>query len=198
MDPSNAYEKFALEFIDIRGGSKEGIGVSSVQNWLKGFSKDAEILDLGCGTGLPITKVLIDAKMRVYGIDSSPGLLRQFRKNFPQAPVACEAVEESPFFHRCFDGILAWGLVFLLNEDAQLHLFLKIAESLKPNGRLLFTAPEEECVWKDQLTSQESRSLGSQRYTEALENAGLILVNKFEDEGGNHYFEAVKQIASQS
>ena len=33
----------------------------------------------------------------------------RFRRNFPGAQAECAAVEDSTFFHRTFDGIVAWG-----------------------------------------------------------------------------------------
>jgi SAM-dependent methyltransferase len=62
------------------------------------------VLDLGCGSGLPITKVLIDEGLNVHAVDASPTLVQAFRKNFPETPVLCEAVEDPLFFERAFDG----------------------------------------------------------------------------------------------
>ncbi|MGV8135743.1 MAG: class I SAM-dependent methyltransferase [Mangrovibacterium sp.] len=70
------------------------------------------VLDLGCGTGIPISKVLIDAGMIVYGIDASPTLINEFRRNFPNNPVACEPAENSSFFTCKFDAIISWGIDF--------------------------------------------------------------------------------------
>lgn len=119
MDQSNGYEGVAASFINGRGRSVEGIGVSSVYKWVKTLPPNSKVLDLGCGTGLPITKVLVDAEMETYGIDASPSLVKSFRKNFPGIPVVCEAVEDSLLFEKEFDAIIACGLLFLLPEEIQ-------------------------------------------------------------------------------
>ena len=68
------------------------------------------MLDLGCGHGAPISRVLLEEGLDLYAIDASPKLVDAFREHFPQVPVRCEPVEESDFFGRRFDGVIAWGL----------------------------------------------------------------------------------------
>jgi cyclopropane fatty-acyl-phospholipid synthase-like methyltransferase len=190
MDRSNGYEKIAKIFIRGRGKAIHGIGASSVRAWVRGLPKQSTLLDLGCGTGIPISKVLMDEAMIVYGVDASPTMVKTFRKNFPNIPVACEAAEESSFFNRQFDGIVAWGLMFLLPVETQERLIQKAAQALHPGGRLLFTATRKEHTWKDAMTDQRSISLGAARYRELIVASGLLPVEEFEDEGENYYFHA--------
>jgi 2-polyprenyl-3-methyl-5-hydroxy-6-metoxy-1,4-benzoquinol methylase len=192
MDKSNGYERIATFFIKARGQGANGIGASSVRHWVNTLTPDAAVLDLGCGTGIPITKILIDAGMNVYGIDASPTLVEAFRLNFPNTPVACEAVEESLFFNQKFDAIIAWGLLFLLPTEVQGIVIQKAANALQVGGKLLFTAPGKKGEWSDILTGQNSISLGAEKYRALLRASGLSLIEEFEDEGENHYYHAVK------
>lgn len=192
MSKPNNYESVAKAFIKIRGQGIDGIGTSAVRMWAQRLPRASAVLDLGCGTGIPITKVLIDEGLTVYGIEASPTLVRTFHKNFPDVPIACEYAEDSPFFHRNFDAIIAWGLIFLLSADNQTTLLRKMAKALRIGGKLLFTAPSEIVKWEDILTGQQSRSLGAEKYKEILLDSGLSLIGKFEDEGQNHYYNAVK------
>jgi len=192
MDKSNGYENIAKRFIQIRGEEIDGVGRSSVQNWIKSIPKNSIMLDLGCGTGIPISKVLVENKMKVYGIDASPTLISEFRKNLPDIPVECKAVENSDFFNIKFDAIIAWGLIFLLTSDNQIKLLQKIGNSLNLGGKLLFTAPKHKTEWTDILTKKKSRSLGAKKYEQILSNFGLTVIQEFKDEGENHYFEAIK------
>ena len=134
----------------------------------------------------------MDEGLDVFGIDASPTMVKAFRQNFPDTPVACEAAEESLFFNRLFDGIVAWGLLFLLPEVAQETIIQKSAKALRTGGRFLFTAPEKKVQWKDGMTDQLSISLGAERYKELLTVSGLSLLEELEDEGENHYFLTVK------
>ena len=85
--------------------------------------------------------------------------------------------------------------MLLLSEDDQRKLINKVAEALGPGGRFLFTAPHQKCEWKDVLTGQRSVSLGKAQYERLLDEAGMHLNNTCMDEGGNHYFGAVRRSA---
>ncbi len=190
MDASNGYEQAADQFIKTRNLN---IGISCLEYWAKGLSAQAAILDLGCGTGFPVTDTLLKQGMLMYGIDASPTLVCHFRQNFPGVPIACEAVEESSFFDRQFDGIVACGLLFLLSADVQKEVLRKSARALKSGGKLLFTAPVPAATWKDHLTHNESVSLGAETYKNLLTELGMNLIEEFEDEGNNHYYHARKK-----
>jgi hypothetical protein len=72
--------------------------------------------------------------------------------------------EESSFFGRTYDGVVAVGLLFLLEEDVQRALINKVAAVTKPGGRFLFTAPLQKVAWRDLTTGRESVSLGDEEY----------------------------------
>ncbi|HKV73491.1 MAG TPA: class I SAM-dependent methyltransferase [Gemmatimonadales bacterium] len=191
-DRSNGYERVAGEFLAGRGSGKGyGIGTNEVRAWATGLPRGAAVLDLGCGAGLPLTAVLVEAGLEVAGIDASATLLAAFRRRFPEVPAACEAVEDSDFFGRRFDAVLAWGLFFLLPARTQEGLIARIAERLNEGGRLLFTAPAPQVTWSDAMTRQPSRSLGADRYRRLLAAAGFGTVREYEDEGENHYYDAM-------
>jgi SAM-dependent methyltransferase len=189
-DPSNGYEAIALEFIARR--ERSGIGAATVRAWARSLNPRTSILDLGCGHGVPISAALMDDGFDVYGIDSSPTLTAMFRDRFPRAHLACEAVDDSNFFDRKFDAIVAVGLMFLLSADVQDRLILRVAQALNSGGRFLFTAPAEACTWKDVLTGHHSLSLGAEAYKVLLSDAGLALVDEYLDEGDNHYYDSRK------
>lgn len=195
-NPSNGYEGVAQEFLARRGsGRSAGVGVKEVRRWAQSLPRGAAVIDVGCGPGFPITEVLVAEGLNVYGVDAAPSFVEAFRRNLPNTPVACEAVQESRFFGRTFDAVLAWGLMFLLTAEDQPRLIQKFAEILAPGGRLLFTSVAKPAVWNDAMTGLESRSLGAEEYRRLLGAAGLSVSNEYEDEGENHYFDAVKERA---
>ncbi len=192
-DPSNGYEAIAAEFIAGRGARPDvGVGVGTVREWARALRPGSSVLDLGCGPGYPIASVLVEVGLDVYGVDASPTMVEQFRTRFPAVPVECEAVETSDFFGRKFDAVIAWGLLFLLSPTAQTDVIQRVAAVLESGGRFLFTAPLQVCEWSDVMTDRRSESLGVEAYRRHLEAAGLRLDGEAEDEGGNHYYMAVK------
>src|SRR5215467_8729482 len=187
MDKSNGYESIASVYINGRGQAINGIGTSCVRSWAKTLPKKSTVLDIGCGTGKPVSKIFVDKGMVVYGIDASPTMVKTFRQNFPASPVVCEAAEESSFFGRKFDGIISWGLIFLLPRLAQEIVIQKSATALDIGGRFLFTSVRNKTEWKDGMAEKNSLSLGAEEYRELIREAGLLLIDEFEDEGENYY-----------
>lgn len=188
-DKSNGYEEVADAFIAQRNPA---IGVATVRQWSEVFPRSSSVLDLGCGHGVPISQALIHQGFSVYGVDASPKLIGAFRQRFPSASGECGAVEDSGFFGRAFDGVIAWGLIFLLPADIQAALIGKVAKALKPGGKFLFTAPEKAVTWQDSLTGRESNSLGAEEYRRILLSEGFVLGGGGSDEGDNHYYLASK------
>jgi SAM-dependent methyltransferase len=189
-DPSNGYEDAALLFLERR--RRSNIGAATVRTWCRSLLPGAAVLDLGCGSGVPISQTVVDEGIAVYGVDSSPTLCAAFQRNFPGAHVACESVEESAFFNKGFDGVVAWGLTFLLPAESQLELVRRVARTLSSRGRFLFTAPTQVCTWTDVLTGRTSQSVGDAAYRSAFDASGLSLVAEYVDEGENHYYDAAK------
>ncbi len=97
-DKSNGYESIAEIFIKGRGRAVNGIGSSAARALARTFNKGSVVLDLGCGTGIPVTKILLEAGLNAYAVDASLKMAEDFRQNFPDVPISCESVEES------FDG----------------------------------------------------------------------------------------------
>jgi SAM-dependent methyltransferase len=194
MDRSNGYEAVSEIFLAGRGSRNRsaGIGVRQVRNWARTLPRGGSVIDLGCGSGFPITSVLVDEGLDVFGVDAAPTLVAAFQHNLPGTPIICEAVQESKFFGRTFDAVLAWGLMFLLKAEDQHLLIRRFGEILVPGGRLLFTSPTQPVVWKDAMTGLESRSLGEEQYRALLGTVGISVAKEYEDEGENHYFDAIK------
>jgi SAM-dependent methyltransferase len=188
-DCTHGYDPLAKVFAASRS---KVVGVPEVQRWVEQLRAPAEVLDVGCGPGVPLTAALIEASCRVWAVDASPQMVALFTARFPDVPVACEPVESMTHFGRQFDGVLAWGLVFLLEPDQQRAAIARLADAVASGGQLLFTAPAQACEWRDVLTGEESRSLGAPEYRRLLERHGLAPVHELDDSGENHYYVAAR------
>ena len=193
MDRSNGYESISAEWLARRGNSQtrsNAIGVKEVRKWARKLRHGSSVIDLGCGPGLPITRVLVEEGLDVFGVDAAPSFVAAFQRNLPGTPILCEAIQESSLFDRTFDAVLAWGLMFLLKAEDQRRLIERFAEILVPGGRLLFTSTALPAVWNDVMTGLESHSLGTAKYKRLLEEVGISVTEEYEDVGENHYFDA--------
>jgi SAM-dependent methyltransferase len=190
-DGSNGYEGIARIYIAGRGTRAlvgDSIGAATVRAWAQAFPPGATLLDLGSGPGEPSTRILREAGLATYAVDASSTMVAAFRERFPGVPIEHNTVEASAFFDRTFDGVLAWGLLFLLQPVTQALVIEKVARALNPGGRFLFTAPKEPLEWEDAMTGRQSQSLGAQTYERLMRDAGLTWVTEALDEGENHYY----------
>lgn len=188
-DASAGWDEVAEQFMAVRSA----VGTALVRSWAADcLPAAATILDVGCGSGVPIATALVQDGFRVWGVDAAPRLIAAFRQELPEMRAACEAAQTSAFFDRTFAGVIAIGLIFLLDEREQRQLLKNVGRALRPGGRFLFTAPAQACRWRDTLTRRPSLSLGTEAYAEHLAAAGLRVIGCQADEGGNNYFDVIR------
>lgn len=105
---------------------------------VEGLEPGAGVLDLGCGTGRPVAEHLIGRRFRVVGVDQSEGMLEIARRVVPEAELIhgdMLGVE----FGGGFSAAVAWDSIFHVGRAHHPAVFRKLAESLKPGGRLLLS-----------------------------------------------------------
>ena len=59
------------------------IGAKEVRQWAKTLPTASSVIDLGCGPGFPITVVLVEEGLRVFGVDAAPSFVAAFQRNLP-------------------------------------------------------------------------------------------------------------------
>jgi SAM-dependent methyltransferase len=140
--------------------------------WLNGFlglmPPGAPVLDIGCGSGEPVARYLIEQGSEVTGVDSSPGLIDICKGRFPEQDWIVADMRTLALGRR-FDGILAWNSFFHLSPDDQRRMFPIFAAHAAPNAALMFTSGpshgevigtyRDEPLYHASLDGDEYRSL---------------------------------------
>jgi cyclopropane fatty-acyl-phospholipid synthase-like methyltransferase len=109
--------------------------------------KGARVLDLGCGTGMPMMNYLLSQGMHVTGVDASYRMLDIARNNLPSADFV-QADMRQVSLNRKFDAIIAWHSFFHLPSEDQPSMFNIFKSHLNTGGVLLFTSGKEHGeVW---------------------------------------------------
>jgi len=143
---ANPYDLVAEEFARARTAFRER---GYVEAFAALAAPGAAILDLGCGTGVPIARHLLDCGFRVTGVDSSAAMLAHARRNCPEARLE-RADMLALDLAGPYGGIVAWDSVFHVPRAAHARLFAEVARLLAPRAPLLlsvggsagdFTAP---------------------------------------------------------
>ena len=111
--------------------------------WLDRFQAllphHASVLDLGCGSGRPIARSLIERGCKVTGVDAAAALI-----------ALCEQDCSSGDWHladmrtlslgRTFDGLIAWDSFWHLSPDDQRRTMAVFRAHAGPNAALMFTS----------------------------------------------------------
>lgn len=142
------------------------------KRWLDRFCAllpaGASILDIGCGSGLPIARELIRRRFDITGVDGTPTMLAQFQRNLPGV-AAYLADMRQLLLSRRFAGLLAWDSFFHLSPHDQRGMFPRFQAHAAPGAALMFTSGDAEgeaigelegdCLYHGSLDPEEYRSL---------------------------------------
>lgn len=177
------YKKHARAWTELRGE------FLYEQSWLDLFlnlvPNHSNILDLGCGSGKPITDYIIGKGHFIVGVDSSDKMIEMAQKNFqhhtPQSQWL-NADMRTVQFEQKFQGILAWDSFFHLKPNDQRKMFEQFAMFSEQGTVLLFTSgPSEGEALGDMFGDVLYHASLSQEEYKTLLNA--------------HGFEIIKMIA---
>jgi len=111
---------------------------------------NANILDLGCGTGLELNYYFALApEARVTGIDLAPGMLQALGEKFPDKALTLVqgSYFEVPFGEEAFDAAVSVESLHHFTQAEKLPLYRKLHAALKKNGYFILTdyfAPDED------------------------------------------------------
>lgn len=169
------------------------------QSWLDRFCEklpsNAKVLDLGCGSGVPIAHYLSEKGCEITGVDSSEVMLEMAQQNFPiekypnhlwilgdMRTIQLNDKSDANADHStdsAFDGIMAWDSFFHLTADDQRQMFTQFQRFSKIGTMLMFTSdPSDgeaidemfgEALYHASLSPDEYRQLLAQHGFQVLE-----------------------------
>ena len=155
--------------------------------WIERFvgvaDPGSELLDLGCGSGEPITPDLLRVGHAVVGVDSSRSLIALCRQRFPEQEWIVADMRRLDLGRR-FGGVLAWHSLFHLTAEEQEQMFPILARHLLPGAPLLFTSGTRRDVtvgsWRGERLYHAS--LDTDEYETLLETNGFSITDHKADD----------------
>lgn len=158
------------------------------RRWLERFRAllphdDATVLDVGCGMGEPIARHLIEAGIRVVGVDAAPSLIAKCRVRFPEQEWLAGDMRTLAL-GRTFDGVLAWDSLFHLTAADQRAVIPRLASHAKVGAPLMFTTGPAagESIGEYHGEPLYHASLSPGEYRTLLRDSGCVVRQYCEDD----------------
>ncbi len=95
------------------------------------------VLDLGCGNGVPVARLLDQAGFAVTGVDISPVQIGRAQASIPAARFVCADMTALEFPAQAFAAIISFYAIIHVPLAEQRVLFAKIYHWLQPGGYLM-------------------------------------------------------------
>ncbi|MBB1126993.1 class I SAM-dependent methyltransferase [Thiospirillum jenense] len=99
---------------------------------------EGKLLDLGCGSGVPVCQHFLHYGWEVTGIDISANMLELARQSNPDGVFHQADMVEYEMAESRYDAITAIYSLFHLTLANQSSVFIKVQRALKPGGQFLF------------------------------------------------------------
>ena len=171
------YERYAREW-----DAQRNSVVWNEERWYDRFVSllegNATVLDLGCGSGIPVAQYLVKHKIHVTGVDASPTMISLCRERFTEQEWIVSDMRHVSLAKK-FSGILGWDSYFFLDWDSQRRMFDVFAAHAGPSCVLMFnTGPRHtEAIGEYRGEPLYHASLDAQEYQHLLDCAGFDVVD---------------------
>ncbi|MYT32634.1 class I SAM-dependent methyltransferase [Streptomyces sp. MspMP-M5] len=126
------YDAAALRYDEVYGG--EGKYEPVLRALRRCLPAGGTVLDLGCGSGVPVARTLAAAGHRVTGIDISEVQIRRARERVPEAEFLHGDASAASFAAASFDAVVSFYTLIHLPLAEQPPLLGRVAEWLRPGG----------------------------------------------------------------
>ena len=175
--------------------------------------ENANILDLGCGTGLELEYYFkLNSSAKVTGIDLSQGMLNNLKLKFPNKEINLiqGSYFDVLFGEEIFDAAVSVESLHHFTKEEKISLYTKLQKALKHEGYFILTdyfslSNEEEIMHRENLAKLKAEQsitdnefyhydtpLTVDHETEALLSAGFSTVEVLKNWGATFTIKASK------
>jgi ubiquinone/menaquinone biosynthesis C-methylase UbiE len=127
------YNDLAPKYLEDR--LRESADILVLNELIHRLPPQATVLDAGCGSGIPVTKLLSE-HFEVVGIDFAIGQLRLAHRLVPQAKLICGDICALPFPAATVDAICSYYALIHIPRHEHRAILSSFHRLLRPNGMI--------------------------------------------------------------
>lgn len=149
---AHSYDAIAERYAAWTGDALAGARQRYVEMVQRDIPPGAPVLDLGCGTGVPVARALA-TRYRVTGVDGSARSIELARQNVPDATFLQADMTQVEFPSASFAAVISSYAIIHVPRVEHAALLQRLAGWLQPGGLLIATmgAVESEGMEEDWL-----------------------------------------------
>ncbi|MBL8129388.1 MAG: methyltransferase domain-containing protein [Chloroflexia bacterium] len=149
---AHSYDAIAERYAAWTGDALAGARQRYVELLQREIPPGAPVLDLGCGTGVPVARALA-TRYRVTGVDGSARSIDLARQNVPDATFLQADMTQVEFPSASFAAVISSYAIIHVPRVEHAALLQRLAGWLQPGGLLIATmgAVESEGMEEDWL-----------------------------------------------
>jgi SAM-dependent methyltransferase len=133
---ADGYDRIAERYSEWTGTELHGPRARYIGELQESVPAGASVLELGCATGVPVTRVLV-AQYNVTGVDISRRHIELARKNVPAAEFVQADMTALDLPERSFDAVVAFYAITHVPREEHLPLLTNVFRWLRPGGLLV-------------------------------------------------------------
>ncbi len=151
------------------------------------------ILDLGCGSGRPVSKYLADRGHQVIGVDVSEEQIKLAKKHVPDGNFVVKDMSLLQPNEYQVNAVVSFYAIFHIPRETHLELFHKINSFLPIGGLLLVTMGMTNWVGHEDLlgTDMHWSHYDAKHNLKIIKQAGFEIINDQVDSSANEQHQVI-------
>ena len=127
----SGYDAIASQYLDAR---VEGEDVALLSELVEHLRPGDRVLDAGCGAGVPVMALLVDAGLDLAGLDLSKVQLETARSHLGDASLVQGDLAALPFGDGSFTALVSYYAIVHVPRSQHLTVFGEVRRVLVPDG----------------------------------------------------------------
>lgn len=136
IDIGKSYDLISDDWQKFRNSTKIN---KCIVDFCNDVTPNGKILDIGCGTGYPIAKYLVEQKFYVTGIDISQKMIDKAGNLHLENATFIKKDILNFTSDALYDGVIAFDSIWHIAKERQPDVYKKIASLMKRGAYFLFT-----------------------------------------------------------